>query len=105
VQRQVVKGMIVIDMSGISFSTLYHIGIIKQVADAVARRNEAPCPPCAILGASITPPFVAQVMGIGTAVFPELTSKVFLINAPWAAVKGWVRRGNGYHGMRCSAQC
>jgi hypothetical protein len=39
VQRQVVKGMIVIDMSGISFSTLYHIGIIKQVGDAVARHR------------------------------------------------------------------
>eukprot|EP01047_Picozoa_sp_COSAG01_P048544 COSAG01_NODE_4739_length_4782_cov_2.805467_4_plen_53_part_00 len=31
--------MIVIDMSGISFSTLYHIGIIKQVGDDVARHR------------------------------------------------------------------
>ena len=25
----------------------------------------------------------------GTANFPELTDKVFIVNAPWAAVKGW----------------
>ena len=26
---------------------------------------------------------------MGTANFPELTDKVFIVNAPWAAVKGW----------------
>ena len=28
-------------------------------------------------------------MGIGTTCFPELTSRVFIVNAPWAAVKGF----------------
>ena len=40
-------------------STLYHIGIVKAV------------------------------VAMGTANFPELTDKVFIVNAPWAAVKGW----------------
>ena len=45
--------------AGLNMSTLYHIGIVKAV------------------------------VAMGTANFPELTDKVFIVNAPWAAVKGW----------------
>jgi hypothetical protein len=33
--------------------------------------------------------FVKQVAGMGTSNFPELAEKVFIVNAPWAAVKGF----------------
>ena len=57
-----VRGMIVLDMAGVSMSTIWNIGVVKAVVT------------------------------MGTANFPELTDKVFIVNAPWAAVKGESQR-------------
>jgi len=49
----------VVDLSGLSFSTLTNIGIVKRIAQTATQN------------------------------FAELCDKVFVVNAPWFAVKGW----------------
>ena len=49
----------VIDLSGLSWSTISNIGVVKKIAKTA------------------------------TANFAELCYKVFVVNAPWYAVKGW----------------
>ena len=48
-----VRDLLIVDMRGVSMSTVFNIGIVKAVA------------------------------GMGSANFPELMQKTFIVNAPW----------------------
>ena len=54
-----IRGLMVVDLSGLSWSTISNITVVKKIATTA------------------------------TTNFAELCYKVFVVNAPWYAVKGW----------------